>query len=63
MDIYNISDVKDYPFELLNPEFEQIKYDKELKKLIINKPIKFSYYFNGQFYYCGAEYVKGMKIY
>ncbi|UZO00628.1 uncharacterized protein OCT59_011750 [Rhizophagus irregularis] len=45
MDIYNISDVKDYPFELLNPEFEQIKYDNELKKLI-NKPIKFSYYFN-----------------
>ncbi|POG68470.1 hypothetical protein GLOIN_2v1778263 [Rhizophagus irregularis DAOM 181602=DAOM 197198] len=62
MDIYNISDVKDYPFELLNPEFEQIKYYNELKKLI-NKPIKFSYYFNGQFYYCGAEYVKGMKIY
>ncbi|CAB4431770.1 unnamed protein product [Rhizophagus irregularis] len=50
MDIYNISDVKDYPFELLNPEFEQIKYDKELKKLIINKPIKFSYYFNVRYF-------------
>ncbi|PKY52637.1 hypothetical protein RhiirA4_470399 [Rhizophagus irregularis] len=49
MDIYNIFDVKDYPFELLNPEFEQIKYDNELKKLIIDKPIKFSYYL--------AEYV------
>ncbi|RGB40083.1 hypothetical protein C1646_753770 [Rhizophagus diaphanus] len=23
MDIYNISDVEDYPFELVNPEFEQ----------------------------------------
>ncbi|PKY56656.1 hypothetical protein RhiirA4_428409 [Rhizophagus irregularis] len=24
MDIYNISDVEDYPFELVNPEFEQL---------------------------------------
>ena len=24
MDIYNISDVEDYPFELVNPEFEQV---------------------------------------